>query len=583
MNVTNECRFIQAQVTKCRGSEGTQPHGAMIANMYKNQVRSVADAEHQEGWELSMTTSVSELPVSSPIELETRHRISAEFLIALIIGIVAFGTYLWQLSVPSFVSFYDSGVYFAASLHFATGVIPYKDFTFVNPPGIVLLMSPLALLSRLVGSHDGFILARIATSFVTAVNAGLLAWLVRHRGRLAMVVAGCGLALLPVAFLVSSAVKIDPYSILFVLLGALIILSYDHGLGAPSTRNLILGGVLLGFAGDIKLWAVFPFIALLICVAPRIRFRAFIIVGSGAIGFIAPSLPFFLLAPRSFISEVFTVQLFQKYNPAVSQGVLWRLIDLTGFSQTSVAPTEKGAAVAFLAFLVVIVIAFWRRQDHEVVDFFLLISAVITLCALLAAPVSDTYYAYFAAPFLLGVLAVSLSRVGATLLYLIERFRSANVLRRILQWSTAAVCGALILLSALSATTTYRSFATEYGISGANLSVISTLIPEKSCVVYDFVVYGVFANRLQANRPDCPSVVDPYGMWQSAGDQLVAPPSDFVAEWETYFERAQYVVLNAPETSYIPWNAGLLAWFASNYYLIYSNEYVFIYARTAHS
>jgi hypothetical protein len=531
-----------------------------------------------------MTDLVDELPIASPIERRTRRQPSTEFLIALIVGVAAFGAYLWQLSVPEFVSFYDSGVYFAASLHFATGVIPYKDFTFVNPPGIVLLMTPLALLSRLIGSHDGFILARIATSFVTALNASLLAWLVRHRGRLAMVVAGFGLALLPVAFLVSSAVKIDPYCILFVLLGTLIILSYDHASGAPSTRNLIIGGILLGFAGDIKLWAVFPFIALLICIAPRVRFRALVTVGSAAIGFVVPSLPFFLLAPRSFISQVFTVQLFQKYNPAVSQGVLWRLVDLTGFSQTSIAPTGKVAAVAFLIFLVVIVIAYWRRQDHEDIDFFLLISAMITIYALLAAPVSDTYYAYFAAPFLLGALAVSLSRIGAMFRPLIQRFQSANVLRRIFGWSSAAVCGALVLLLALCATTSYSSFASSGdNISGTNLSVISELIPEQSCVVYDFVVYGVFTSRLQSNQRNCPSVVDPYGMWQSQGDQLVAPPAAFVAEWKTYFEEAQYVVLNAPQTSFVPWNAGLLAWFASHYYLLYSNRYVFVYARTAHS
>jgi hypothetical protein len=528
-----------------------------------------------------MTNSVNERPISSPIQTGRRQP-STEFLIASIIGVVAFGAYLWQLSVPEFVSFYDSGVYFAASLHFATGVIPYKDFAFVNPPGIVLLMSPLAFLSRLIGSHDGFILARIVTSFVTALNASLLAWLVRHRGRLAMVVAGFGLALLPVAFLVSSAVKIDPYSILFVLLGTVIILSYDHAPGAPSTRNLIVGGVLLGFAGDIKLWGVFPFIALLICLAPRVRLRTFIVVGSAAIGFVVPSLPFFLLAPRSFISQVFTEQLFQKYNPTVSQGVLWRLVDLTGFSQTSIAPTGNEAAVAFLILLVVIVIAFWRRQEHEIVDLFLLISAVITIYALLAAPVSDTYYAYFAAPFLLGVLAVSLSRIVAMLRHLIERLQSANVLRRIFRWSSTVVGGALVLLLTLCATTSYASFALNDGISGTNLSEISNLIPTKSCVVYDFVVYGVFVNRLQPEQPNCPSVVDPYGMWQRWGDQLVAPPPVFVAEWKTYFERAQYVVLNTPQTSFIPWNAGLLAWFNSNYYLLYSNEYVFIYARIAH-
>jgi len=35
-----------------------------------------------------------------------------------------------------------------------------------------------------------------------------------------------------------------------------------------------------------------------------------------------------------------------------------------------------------------------------------------------------------------------------------------------------------------------------------------------------------------------------------------------------------------PQTTYIPWNTELLAWLASNYYLLHSKQYIFIYART---
>ena len=521
------------------------------------------------------------MPIASPTETHSRRRPSTDFTIILFIVFVAFGVYLWQLSVSEATSFYDSGVYFAAAMHFVTGVIPYRDFTFVNPPGIVLLISPLAFLSRVIGSHDGFIIARILTSAVTAINAGLLAWLVRRKGRLAMVVAGFGLALLPVALLVSSAVKLDPYSILFVLLGAQIILSQDNATGIISTRRLIFGGVLFGFAGDVKLWAVFSFIALLICLVSWVRLRVLFTMGGAAIGFILPSLPLFILAPHSYISQVFTVQLTQKYNPAVSLGTHWRLIDLTGFSQTTIAPSGNEAIIAFLALLLIVVIAFARRQRHEHVDLFLLLSATITVIALLVAPVSNTYYAYFAAPFLLGVLAISLSRIGTIVRSQFKLFRDKSALPRTLQWTSIGVGMAMLVALTLCTTTTYTNFAANQGVSDNDISAISNLIPPKSCVVYAFVFYGVETNRLQSNQPNCPSVVDPYGMWQSWGDQLIAPSDVFVAEWQGYFEQAQYVVLNAPQTTFIPWNPQLLAWFASNYYLIYSNNYVFIYAHDA--
>ena len=104
--------------------------------------------------------------------------------------------YLWQLSVPELVGYYDSGV-LAATMHLISGVLPYKDFVFVNPPGLLILLTPFGVVCRIFGSHDGLIVARVATSIVTAANVSLLAWLVRHRGRVAMLIAGLGLALLP--------------------------------------------------------------------------------------------------------------------------------------------------------------------------------------------------------------------------------------------------------------------------------------------------------------------------------------------------------------------------------------------------
>ena len=46
------------------------------------------------------------------------------------------------------VTQYDDGVYLGAAIRFVSGVLPYRDFVFVQPPGIVVLMSPVALLGR---------------------------------------------------------------------------------------------------------------------------------------------------------------------------------------------------------------------------------------------------------------------------------------------------------------------------------------------------------------------------------------------------------------------------------------------------
>ena len=133
------------------------------------------------------------------------------------VGLLSLGLSLDQLATPEFLSSYDTGVYLAATMHFIAGTIPYRNFTFVQPPGIVLLMTPAAVFSRIFGTHDAFELVRVFGALVTALNASLLAWIVRRRGLVAMVIAGVGLAMTPVAFWVSSSLTLEPYCIFFVL------------------------------------------------------------------------------------------------------------------------------------------------------------------------------------------------------------------------------------------------------------------------------------------------------------------------------------------------------------------------------
>ncbi len=173
-------------------------------------------------------------------------------VIAIGVGLLALVVLLWELSVPELLQLYDSGVYFGATLHFVNGVLPYRDFTFVQPPGILLLLSPVALMGRIFGSHDGFVLARVVTACVSGLNAGLLAWLVRHRGRVAMMVAGVGLALLPVSLLVGTTVELDPYCICLISLGSLAAFR-EKGKKTLTTRSLTGAGIVFGLAALIKL------------------------------------------------------------------------------------------------------------------------------------------------------------------------------------------------------------------------------------------------------------------------------------------------------------------------------------------
>lgn len=497
--------------------------------------------------------------------------------IAVFVAALSLGIGLWQLTVPEQLTFYDTGVYFAATLHFVMGAMPYRDFTFVQPPGIVLLMSPVALLSRVLGTHIGLIIASCLSSLVTGVNAGLLAWLVRFSGRVAMLVAGLAMALLPVSFFVSSGLNLEPYCVLFVLLGALTVLSSDDVQSHSTTRGLVVGGALFGFAGLIKLWAFLPFVALVLCLVPLLRRRVMALV-AGAVGvFTLLALPFFLSAPANFISQVFVDQAIR----SGSNSKLFRLVYMTGFAFTSLAPTIFEAIIIFVLLALLVVSTQFGRATNGTIDRFLMFSSVLVFVAFFIPGDYYNYYPYFTAPFFIGMFAISISRLVTLIGLRLKTVRISPVVRRLATLVGSLSAIGFVFAVVLYITSFYSAYAFGYGVYGPWLAPITSHIPKNACVVYDIVGYGVYANRLIASDPHCSEVVDPIGMWLAHGDGLVAPSPSYVAEWKKMFRSAQYVVLSSPTTINVPWDSSLHTWFHRNFQLIYSrpNGYVFIYEK----
>ncbi len=71
---------------------------------------------------------------------------------------LALGLRMWQLSSPGHltgVTEYDDGVYLGAALRLVHGVLPYRDFVLVQPPGLILIMTPVAALAKWTGTDGG--------------------------------------------------------------------------------------------------------------------------------------------------------------------------------------------------------------------------------------------------------------------------------------------------------------------------------------------------------------------------------------------------------------------------------------------
>lgn len=493
------------------------------------------------------------------------------------VGLLSLGLSLWNMLVPGHPNFFDSGVYLAASVNLVRGILPYRDFVFVQPPGLLLLASPIAIFSRIFGTHDGLVLANLVNASVMAIDAGLLAWLVRHRGRSAMLIAGVGLATLPVTTFESSAFKLEPFLILFVLLGLLTVLPQPDC--RISTRRLVGGGVLFGIAALVKIWAIFPFVALVVILMPSCRKRVAVVIGSAGASFLTLALPFLVTAPGQFVTQVITEQLKRKALPTNNGGAIERLSYMTGFTYTSLAPTRSELIVISAGLLILVVTAYFPRIENETVDLYLLLAAAVSVGAILGAPEAYVYYGYFTAPFLLGVVAVSVARLGLWVRRREPKFFRRGGRRRIGRWTSALVLAVLALTLIDQEVSLYSVIANDSLYQNVPYSAITNLIPPGSCVLYDQVIYGIFSNRFESSKPSCPHIVDAGAMWFPWGYQLLAPAPPFVAEWQRYFEAARYVVLTSPNTMSIPWTQSLVHWFNRNYYLLYRGYGLFIYQR----
>ena len=122
--------------------------------------------------------------------------------------VLGLGLRAFQLSRPGYLSGftqYDDGVYIGNALRLVNGVIPYRDFAMVQPPGSMLLMVPAALLGKAFGSMWALGAARVLTAGADTANVALIGLLVRHRGPLAAGLASGGYAIYPPALTASQA------------------------------------------------------------------------------------------------------------------------------------------------------------------------------------------------------------------------------------------------------------------------------------------------------------------------------------------------------------------------------------------
>jgi alpha-1,2-mannosyltransferase len=490
---------------------------------------------------------------------------------------VAIGLRLFNLLRPGYltgVTEYDDGVYLGGSLRLIEGQLPYKDFAFIQPPGIVLLMTPVALVAKIFTTVKGLALARVLTVVASAACVPLAGNLVRYRGTVVTVVT-CGvLAVYPGDVTAAHTLLLEPWMNLVCLLAINAAFRRGH-LARPG--RLAWAGLALGFACSIKFWAAAPAAVLLvICLLHQKdrarRVRAYLL--TLAVGFVAPVLPFFASAPMTFIRSTITDQVVREGTP-VSIGVrlanLTGLIDiidkhgrvslnagaqslysagaLAGLGRVSLGWLPWGAAAVLGGAIAAGYI--WQSRRLSELEWLSLATAVLAVGAVLVYSAFFYHYPDFPAPWL------ALSLGGAS-----------GALAGHLAWRKIVVGAVAVVLTGVALLQVRETFPLQQSTAEG----MAHLIAPGSCLVTDQASLAIAADRFAGPPPGCPDIVDSLAstLVLSNGVSVqggAARMPHVVAAWRSWLGAADYVWFS-PGNAYkrrIPWTPALTAWFYTHF------------------
>ena len=245
----------------------------------------------------------------------TRERWAASGLVVAV-AVAAFAVRMWIAVRGGGIGGtygYDDGVYYAASASFVWGRLPYRDFVLLHPPGVMLALTPFALLGRITRDHVGFETARVAWMLVGALNASLVFRICRRGGLVAATAGGLFYAVWTPVALTETNTRLEP----LVTLGLLVAVTLlSRRPGPPSRRVLLWAGAALALSVSVKIWAVVPGALVLLWVWRRAGTKAagWTVLGGLTAGMLVDG-PFLLAAPTQMFRMVVRDQLARGRTP----------------------------------------------------------------------------------------------------------------------------------------------------------------------------------------------------------------------------------------------------------------------------
>jgi hypothetical protein len=328
------------------------------------------------------------------------------------------------------------------------------------------------------------------------------------------------------------------------LLGALAVFDSD-GL-TTSRRRIVWGGIALGCAATIKVWAAFPAVAVLAVLLVGRRpgsARRFL---TGAIaGFAVPVLPFAAIAPRAFLRDVLGAQVHRVDVSSVRMMV--RLDHLLGLDYLSLGLRGILVAAAVIAGVVLfstVVASLISRSWPPSIEWFALIATGVTGVAFAVPTDFFPHYAAFFAPFLALSIGLSIARlVSVCSATAVHRPRW----RRAVGYLAPVVAGLAAVALVWMAVKGKHREAQLHALNPA--PGLEHQVPAGACVLTDNPSFTVAANRFISDVPGCSPMVDSLATNLALGDgrNALSGAGRYPAvqsAWMDAFRHAQYVYLS---------------------------------------
>lgn len=466
------------------------------------------------------------------------------------------------------INSYDEAAYFVGARALTQGYVPYRDFIFPAPPGILFVLAPFASL----GSW-GFTMAKI---FIVGVGvaSGALIWRIARAwiGPVGALLAALLYVVHPMSIGARRLILLEPLVTLAILIGVGLARPGPHG------RHQRWRGVAVGFAFaaavSIKYLAIVPLAAFGVAmIAERRRpsegWRMLAGFTAGCISLIGISAA---LARDDFVRLTIDTQVNRPRLPAFfGGGPVDRLVQMAWYSPD--APKDHRFLIAVIAVVIGLLLITWGWTTTTFLGRLFATWLLFGSIALLASPAFyDHYIELIAAPFAMLAAGVITSRIHPGL---------GHVFRLALRGAQGAA--ALILLAGAIASTVKPlppPFLNQLppGEYAADTKVARRVIPVHDCVIADDPTVVLILPNITAYPVVSRGVtVDRVGAELAAGHEI--HPTNLAA-FTRSLSRCSWFVSRAPDpvnpsrATFPGWTLEMRRWFVTRFHIVARSPWV---------